>query len=154
MSEETPVTVELDLQEGYRFLADYGSSAIPPLLLDEAPPLGEGAGPNPAALLTTAVANCLSASLAFCLRKSRIEVVALHATAQARRERNDAGHQRITGIDVTLSVHVPPEQVSRVPRCVSIFEDYCVVTQSVRGGVDVEVEVEVHPAEVTDTAGV
>jgi organic hydroperoxide reductase OsmC/OhrA len=143
---EPEISVELELQEGFRFLADYGDPTIPPLLLDEAPPLGEGTGPNPAALLTTAVANCLAASLLFCLRKSRIEVTALHASGRARRHRNEAGRFRIAGVEVQLTVTVPAEQVSRVDRCIGLFEDYCIVTQSVRGGIDVDVDVSVRGA--------
>jgi uncharacterized OsmC-like protein len=155
MEESPGVGVELELQEGYRFLASFEDPAIPRLLLDEAPPLGEGGGPNPAALLTTAVTNCLSASLAFCLRKSRIDVLGLHASGRARQERNDAGRMRITGIDVILTVRVPAEQVARVDRCVGIFEDYCIVTQSVRRGIDVQATVDVEAAEAAgvDTAG-
>jgi uncharacterized OsmC-like protein len=147
MPDEPEVTVELELQEGFRFLADFGRPEIAPLLLDEAEPLGEGTGPNPAALLTTAVTNCLAASLVFCLRKSRLDVQGLHAVGAARMFRNDAGRMRVAGIDVRLTVTVPPEQVGRVDRCVGLFEDYCIVTQSVRGGVDVVAKVEVQAAE-------
>lgn len=64
-------SIELAQQADYRFEARFDDPALPPLVTDEPPPLGGGAGPNPARLLGTAVANCLAASLLFSLRKFR-----------------------------------------------------------------------------------
>ena len=36
---------------------------------------------------------------------------------------------------------VDDAESGRVRRCLAVFEDYCVVTQSVRGGINVELEV-------------
>jgi hypothetical protein len=38
------LTVTLELQDGYRFLVDFGDERLPPLLMAEPPPLGEGNG--------------------------------------------------------------------------------------------------------------
>jgi organic hydroperoxide reductase OsmC/OhrA len=56
--------------------------------------------------------------------------------------RNDKGRMRIGSVKVVLHPTldgVPPE---RMARCLELFEDFCVVTQSVREGIDVEVSVE------------
>ena len=66
--------VGLTLRDGYAFTVDFAAGEGPPLVVDELPPLGEANGPNPARLLAAAVGSCLSASLLFCLRKSRVEV--------------------------------------------------------------------------------
>jgi organic hydroperoxide reductase OsmC/OhrA len=134
--------VELELLDGYRFVVDFDDPALPSLVVDEPPPLGEGTGPNAARLLAAAVANCLSASALFCFRKARVEVTGMRTTATARIDRNADGRARIVGIDVVLHPEVAPEQLPRMGRCLELFEDYCVVTQSVRGGVAVDVTVE------------
>lgn len=66
---EAPIRIQLRQQADYRFEAHFEGTEIDPLQTDEPPPLGGGTGPNPARLLGTAVANCLSASLLFALRK-------------------------------------------------------------------------------------
>jgi hypothetical protein len=43
---------------------------------------------------------------------------------------------------VRLTPTVPAEQHPAVPRCLALFEDYCVVTASVRPAIDVRVTVE------------
>lgn len=135
------VTVTLRLDHGYRFEADFGWPGVASIVLDEMPPLGEGAGPNPSRMLATAVAHCLSASLLFCLRKARVEVSAMETTAQATLARNEHGRLRVTRLDVRLNPTVAQADRARVPRCLEIFEDYCVVTESVRGGIEVGVDV-------------
>lgn len=140
--------VEVNLQEGYQLLADPRMEGVEPLLVDEPPPLGEGAGPNPARLLTMAVASCLSASALFCLRKARVDVRGLRTSARTTLGRNERGRLRIEGIEVELRPEVDPAEMKRMDRCLDVFEDFCIVTQSVRGGLPVTVHVEAEaPAE-------
>jgi uncharacterized OsmC-like protein len=68
MSDTHQFSFTVEQQEDYAFLIRFDQD-IPPLLADEPPPLGQGAGPNPSRLLAASVANCLSASLLFALRK-------------------------------------------------------------------------------------
>ena len=44
-------------------------------------------------------------------------------------------------MDVRLEPVVPADQQPRMARCLEIFEDFCVVTGSVREGVEVRLEV-------------
>lgn len=140
--DEKAFSVTLELDSGYRFHADFGQEGIPPLLTDEPPPLGEGAGPNPARLLAVAVGNCLAASALFCLRKARVDVRALRAAVDVALARSARERLRITGIHVRLEPEVAPGDMARMGRCLELFEEFCVVTQSVRDGIDVKVEVE------------
>ena len=142
MSEER-FEVALDLKTGYEFQVDFHEPGVPPLAVDELPPLGEGHGPNPSRLLATAVAHCLSASLLFCLRRSRIDVRGLHATVGGTLARNERGRLQIGGFDVKLEIDLAQEDRDRLGRCALLFEDFCVVTESVRHGIDVSVGVEV-----------
>jgi organic hydroperoxide reductase OsmC/OhrA len=133
--------VQLERLEGYRFKAEFGDP-VPALVTDESPPLGQGAGPNPSKLLATALANCLSASLIFCLGKSRVEVGALHTSATGTYVRNERGRLRIGRIDVLLRPELPDCDPAKVQQCLELFEDFCVVTASVRAGLPVGVRVE------------
>jgi organic hydroperoxide reductase OsmC/OhrA len=56
--------------------------------------------------------------------------------------RNDAGRLRIDHLDVVLHPRVEGERTGRYERCLDIFEDFCIVTQSVRAGIQVDVRVE------------
>lgn len=133
--------INLTWRGGYEFSVDFEAEGVPDLLTDEPPPLGEGRGPNPARLLAAAVGNCLSASLKFCLEKSRIEVQELTTKVEGTIVRNEAGRLRIGGLRVQLEPGLDPGQVERAGRCLEIFEEFCIVGQSVRQGIDIDVEV-------------
>ena len=113
----------------------------PAILFDEPAPLGEDKAPSAASYLGAAVGNCLAASLAFCLRKSRVEPETLSANVTTRVERNAEGKFRISGIDVELIPSVAAADAGKLARCESLFEDFCIVTQSVRSGIPVNVTV-------------
>lgn len=143
MSEnENEFTVNLDLKSDYQITADFGLPGVDPLLMDEPSPLGDDAGPNAARVLAAAVGNCLSASALFCLRKSRIDVHDLHTSVTVSMERNERGRMRIGNLRVKIEPVVAEEDRPRMKRCLDIFEDYCIVTQSVRGGLKVDVDVQ------------
>jgi organic hydroperoxide reductase OsmC/OhrA len=134
-------TIELELRQGYQFSVDFGADGPPGLEVDELPPLGAGAGPNPARILGLAVGHCLSASLLFCLRKYRIEVRRMRTRVDGTLVRNEKGRLRIGGLRVTLDPGLSLADRERAGRCLKTFEDYCIVTQSVRHGVQVDVTV-------------
>ena len=134
------VKVRLDLEDGYRFRANFGEGK-PELLMDEPAPLGEGAGPNASAVLGAAIANCLSASLLFCLRKARVEVEGMSADVEVATTRNDKHRLRVGTVKVRLHPRLAEGEEGRIRRCLDLFEDFCVVTEAVRDGIEVEVSV-------------
>ena len=134
--------INLSLVEGhqYQFKVDFELPDVDELIVDEPPDVGgEGSGPNATRLLASAIGFCLSASLAFCLRKSRLEVKDLKTKVHANIARNDEGYWRIQGIQVEISPTTDPEEIKKIDRCKDIFERYCIVTSSVRKGIPVEV---------------
>jgi uncharacterized OsmC-like protein len=142
MSHETVHHVTLSLQDGFRFDVSFDDVVPPPhLLTDEVEPLGGGQGPNPAALLAAAAANCLAASLLFCLRKTRATVHGLTARARIHLRRNEVGRLRVSALEVDLSPEVDPGDVNRLARCEGLFEDFCTVAESIRHGIPVSVSV-------------
>lgn len=103
--------------------------------------------PNAIRILTAAIMNCLSASFNFCLQKSRIplENLKLKATATTTIGRNEKNRIRIQNIKVILepifensTEKFVNEIKNKLKRCKNIFEDYCVVTSSIKKGIDVK----------------
>jgi uncharacterized OsmC-like protein len=131
------------MKRGYQFLVRFDDiKGSPTLLCDEPPPLGDGEGPNPAAVLSAAVGNCLAASFAFCLRKSRMEPTRLTARVTTHVVRNERGRLRIAGIDVVLAPEGLTTSGGGTKRCEELFEDFCTVTASIRRGIPVSVSLD------------
>jgi uncharacterized OsmC-like protein len=141
MPDETRFALGLDRITGYAFETRFDWQKAGPLRLDEPEPLGGGTGPNAARLVGAAIGHCLSASLLFCLEKAKQPVTAIKADVAGAVRRNEKGRWRIARLDVRIAVDVSGGQLERVRRCLELFEDYCVVTASVRKGVQVNVVV-------------
>ncbi|MFG1529926.1 MAG: OsmC family protein [Thermoplasmata archaeon] len=144
-------SVRLELTGGYAFRAQFPGLAAS-WTLDEPAPLGAGTGPNASQTLATATAHCLSASLLFCLRRVGIEPRGLTAEARAFTGRTEEHRLRVVRIEVNLHVELAPDvDPGRWRRCREVFENYCVVTAAVRGGIPVEVRVDPGPSPVSGT---
>jgi organic hydroperoxide reductase OsmC/OhrA len=141
MADEGRFTLELEQVEGYEFDVGFDWTGLARLRMDEPPPLGGQAGPNASRLLAAAVGNCLSASLLYCLAKEEPPPGAVRTSVTCRVGRNDKGRLRITGLDVRIAIGEALAASPRLARCLVLFEDFCVVTASVRQGVPVTVEV-------------
>jgi organic hydroperoxide reductase OsmC/OhrA len=141
MSDAFEVTVTR--LEGYRFEVDFHDGSRTTLQMDEPEPLGEGSGPNAARVLAGAIGNCLSASLLFCLDKAKIEVTELRTHVTGSIQRNEKGRLRLDGLKVRIEPHFDGAPPARIHRCLEIFEDFCIVTASVRSGLDVQMAVDV-----------
>lgn len=133
--------VELTFERDYRFKVDFRLPAVPLIVADATPPLGEGAGPDSEKLLVAAVANCLSASLLFSLNKFKNGPVPMHTVGKAKLVRNEQGRLRVGGIEVEIALGVPASGMRLLDRALAQFEDFCVVTQSVRAAIPVTVRV-------------
>jgi uncharacterized OsmC-like protein len=112
------------------------------MLMDEPPAFGgSGKGPNATRAVVAGVANCLGASLLFCLQKSRADVEGFRVRASGTVTRNERGRLRLTGIRIEPVVKMPEGKMKRLDRCLDMFEDFCIVTESIRSGVPVDVQV-------------
>ncbi len=106
-------------------------------------------GPNPARLLALGVLGCLSASFIFCLKKRNFTLDDFKGEAEVTIARNEKGFLRIKKIDVNIIPKIEdPNAIKRARQCLkqvkdgsSFFEQYCIVTQSVRAGIDVNVNI-------------
>lgn len=137
---ESPVTVRLTQRRDYQFDNQFGDG-VPPLLADEPPPLGQGAGPSPMQLLCAAVGNCLSASLLFSVRKYKEEPGAIACEVQAEVGRNADKRLRVLAMTARLTLGVTADALPHLERVLAGFEDFCTVTGSVRAAFPVTVQV-------------
>jgi len=141
MSEQGRFTIHLEQQEGYQINVRFDWKRAADLLMDEPPPLGETAGPNASRLLAAAAANCLSASLLYCLSKEEPADNCLRAEATCILVRNEQKRLRIGGLEVKLVISDELAGSRRFERCKALFEDFCVVSASIREGIPIAVSV-------------
>jgi len=135
--------IDLKLKEPpFQFEVDFKLPEVDELVVDEPPDIGgEGRGPNASRLLASAIGFCLSASLTFCLRKSRLEVKNIKTKVRGTIRRNKEDYWRIQGIQVEISPSFEPDTPqNKIERCKEIFERYCIVSESVRKGIPIEVK--------------
>jgi organic hydroperoxide reductase OsmC/OhrA len=141
MSETQAFTLTLTQESDYVFRIEFDDTAIPALHTDESAPLGNDSGPNPSRMLVAAVANCLSASLLFSLRKYKNTPGTIVTRARATLERNEQKRLRVAHIDVVIELPDAAADYAQIERLLQQFENFCVVTESVRHGVAVDVSV-------------
>ena len=137
--EEKVLTVTLEQLKGFEFLVKFDEKAT--LLMDEPPPIGDDKGPSASKVLSASIGNCLSASLLFCLQKARVETKNMRTTVKTRLVRNEKKRLRIGSSEVEIIIDADRGAENRLQRCIELFEDFCIVTASVRNGMDVSVVV-------------
>lgn len=145
MSEEGRFTIRMEHLQDYEFKVKFDWEQAAEVLMDEPPPLGGKAGPNAARMLAAAAANCLSASLLYCVSKEDVPAGSVQTEATVRLVRNEQKRLRIGGMEVRLQVGGELTESARMKRCLDLFEDFCVVSASLRAGIPIAVEV-VDPA--------
>lgn len=133
--------IRVEQVDGFEFRVRFDKESFAPLELDEPPPLGRDAAPNAARILAAAIGNCLAASLVFCLRKAKVTATGVTADVAVEVVRNAERRLRIGKVDVTLHTSIPADDPA-LQACLGTFEDFCVVTQSVRKGIDVSVRID------------
>ena len=125
----------------YKFEVDFGG-AMTPLTTDLPPPLGHADGPSPEHLLLAAVANCLSASLLFALRKFKQNTDHIKTSITCSLDRDADRRLRITHINAHINLGRPAHEFDHLERVLSQFEAFCTVTQSVQAGIPMTVQVQ------------
>ena len=146
---KTKVGLNLDEAESQMiFRCDLGDMKVKDCYIDEEHHKEvDMLGPNPSRMLALAVLGCLSASFIFCLKKRDFKLDDFKGEAEVTITKNDKGFWRIKKIDVDIVPIIKnPETLKRAKLCLkqvkegySFFEQYCIVTQSVRAGIEVNV---------------
>ena len=134
------LVISISQTSDYKFEVDFGA-ALSPIMADLPPPLGEGSAPSPEHLLLAAVANCLSASLLFALRKFKQNAEGIKTTISCTVERNEQKRVRITRINANIDLGKAAAEFEHLERILAQFEDFCTVSQSVQAGIPLQVQV-------------
>ena len=103
MSEVGKFTIHLEQENGYEFRVKFDFDKAADIIMDEPPPLGENNGPNAARMLAAATANCLSASLLFCLSKNDAPSNSVHTEVTCTMVRNEKNRIRVGRMDVRIT---------------------------------------------------
>ncbi|MFW9772143.1 MAG: OsmC family protein [Candidatus Heimdallarchaeota archaeon] len=141
MTETIKTKVRISLEEEMIFKCDLGEMKVKDCYIDDThKDEVDMLGPNPSRMLGLAVLGCLSASFIFCLKKREFNLKDLKAEAEVTVARNEKGFWRVKKISVDINSKIEdPETRKRADQCRKMFENYCIVTQAVREGIDVEV---------------
>ncbi|MCG3218366.1 MAG: OsmC family protein [Candidatus Heimdallarchaeota archaeon] len=124
------------------FKTIFDQEHFPELMFDEPERSGgENKYPNAARIVTAAIANCLSASLSFCLTKSKVEIEELKTRAKCTMGRNEEGRLRIKKVEIEIETKLDQEKEKKIKRCIEMFEKFCVVSQSLTEGIEIEAKV-------------
>lgn len=141
MSEHPGFTISLEQIEDFEFKVKFDWEETDDITMDEPEPMGHKRGPNASRVLASAVGHCLTASLLFCAKKARVNVNGMKTKVKGELGRNENQRIRILGMDVQIQLPEGTKIEGGIERCLGLFEDYCLVTESVRHGIPVQVEV-------------
>jgi uncharacterized OsmC-like protein len=92
-------------------------------------------------LLLAAVANCLTDSLLFALRKFKQDAEPLACKATAEVGRNAENRLRVLSISAEITLGKPAAGIEYLERILGQFEGFCTVTRSVAQGIPVHLTV-------------
>ncbi|NIE55459.1 MULTISPECIES: OsmC family protein [unclassified Burkholderia] len=137
---EAHVSVDVAQQARFCFEVVFAGTTLAPVLTDEPPPHGGGRGPNPIRLLAAAVATCLAASLQFALEKQHVDPQPIAAHIDVDMVQNEAGRVRVGAMSVRLSIGKTWADLAVATRVLDQFDAYCVLTESLREGIPVAID--------------
>ncbi len=136
--EEAEFNVEIKRLEGYDFRVSF-KGGEEKLLMSEPEPLGRKEYPNGGHVMGAAIGHCMCSGLIFCLEREGVNIGPVKAEVTVKMERNEQDKLRISLVHAKLFPQV--EDLESAKDCIESFEEYCIVTQSVRQGIEVKSEV-------------
>ncbi len=104
---------------------------------------GPGGATNPEELLTTAIAGCYSITFGIIAANRKLPVTSLNVSAVGTVEQSGASFIYKTMVirpEITVSAETTDAQVEAVKDMAIKADHYCIVTNAVRGKVEVSVE--------------
>lgn len=144
MSNELSVLVGIKLEEEMTYKCDLGQIRMGDLFIDEThKKYSDKIGPNPTGLLALSVLSCLAASFTFCLKKKKFTLTELKGMAEVVIKRNEKGFWRVKKIDINMTPKIDdPKMRKRANQCKKFFEQYCIISESLRDGFEVNLNLD------------
>ena len=152
MVHENDTIVDIKLEKDLIFKCNLGFDKLQEIYIDETLEEKEGMwGPDAARLLGMALLGCLSASFIFCLKKRNLTPDDLEAHAEISFKTIEKGYTRIKQVNVILKPKTEDmATLKRINQCIRemkngkmLFEENCIITASVREGINVNVEMDI-----------
>jgi uncharacterized OsmC-like protein len=154
MVHEENTNLSLILEKDMIFKSVFDFKKTSSIIVDESveeKPQSEKLGPDAATLLGMGIVSCLSASFLFCLKKRDLSLDDLEAHVDISFHKIDKGYTRIKKVKVKLIPKTQDEAVRRriktcmreIKRGHMFFEETCIITSSVKEGLDIDVKVEI-----------
>jgi len=144
MLRESRVKIGIKLEEEMTYRCDLGKIRMEDFFIDETHKnYSDKIGPNPTSLLALSVLSCLAASFTFCLKKKGFTLKDLNGKAEVVIRRNEKGFWRIKSIYINITPKIDdPNMLKRADKCMKFFEQYCIISESLRDGMEVNVKID------------
>jgi len=143
MLRESRVKIGIKLEEEMTYRCDLGKMRMEDLFIDETHnKYSDKIGPTPSSLLALSVLSCLAASFTFCLKKKGFTLKELEGKAEVVIRRNEKGFWRVKAIDINIIPKIDdPNMLKRADKCMKFFKQYCIISESLRAGMEVNVKI-------------
>lgn len=144
LSNEYKSQVGIKLEDEMIYRCDLGQIQMNDLFIDEQHKKTiEKIGPNPSKLLALSVLGCLATSFTYCLQRENFSLSDIEGTAVITSKRNEKGFWRLKNIDVKLNPKIDNvEMRKRADQCRKFFEEFCVISESIREGIEIKLNLE------------
>jgi uncharacterized OsmC-like protein len=114
------------------------------LLLPAPTPVGVGYGPEAVTLLNMSTTYCMTASLNYYLAKARVVPTTLRAKGHVGMRLTEEQFRRVKSIEIDIRIEVDEKERKRLMRALDRFNDFCIITESIKGSFPINVRVH-HP---------
>jgi peroxiredoxin-like protein len=107
---------------------------------------GSGNGTNPEEMLTSAIASCYSMTLGIIVENQKLPVTNLevHAVGEVEQAGAQFTYKKVTIMPkITVSADITDEQLAKVNDMSHRADSYCIITNAVRGKVEIVVDQEI-----------
>lgn len=107
---------------------------------------GPGNGTNPEEMLTSAIASCYSITFGIIAENQKLPVTNLevHATGEVEQAGAQFTYKKVTiRPKITVSSDITDEQLAKVNDMAHRADSYCIITNAVRGKVEIAVDQEI-----------
>jgi organic hydroperoxide reductase OsmC/OhrA len=152
MVHEENTIINMNLEKNLIFKVNLGYEKLHELFIDETfDNKSKIWGPDATQLLAMAVLGCLNASFIFCLNKRNLTIDDLEAQAEVSFKKNESGYIRVKKIDIKIRPKSNDlDTLKRIQQCIKkvksgnmFFEESCIITSSVREGINVNVDIDI-----------